>query len=109
MDIQWDYNNVQIKEGDEWKAAFSCHLGLFEPLMMYFGPTNSPATFQAMMDNIFREEMLQGWLMDYMDDLMIGGRCDNMPKLIERGRCVLQKLYKNYLFVKPDKSVLSHK
>src|SRR5205807_8708407 len=78
MDIRWGYNNVRIKEEDKWKAAFSCHEGLFEPLVMYFGLTNSPATFQAMMDDIFREEMLQGWLMDYMDDLLIGGRQDNM-------------------------------
>ncbi len=85
MDIQWGYNNVCIKEGDEWKAAFSCHKGLFEPLVMYFGLTNSPATFQAMMDDIFHQEMLQGWLMDYMDDLLVGGQQDNMQELIERG------------------------
>ena len=36
MDIWWGYNNVRIKEGDEWKAAFSCHLGSFEPLVQYF-------------------------------------------------------------------------
>jgi len=72
MDIQWDYNSVRIKEEDEWKAVFSCHKGLFKPLVMYFGLTNSPATFQAMMDDIFHEEMLQGWLMDYMDDLLVG-------------------------------------
>src|SRR6266568_1210074 len=103
MDIQWGYNNIRIKEGDEWKAAFSCHEGLFEPLVMYFGLTNFPATFQAMMDNIFREEMLQGWLMDYMDDLLIGGRQDNMPELIEQGRRILKKLLECDLFVKPDK------
>jgi len=103
MDIRWGYNNIRIKEGDEWKAAFSCHLGSFEPLVMYFGLTNSPATFQAMMNDIFREEMLQGWLMDYMDDLMICGRCSNMPEHIERGRRIMQKLRDNDLFVKPDK------
>jgi len=57
--------------------------GSFEPLVMYFSLTNSPAMFQAMMNDIFHEEMLQGWLMDYMDDLMIYGKCNNMPKLIE--------------------------
>jgi len=53
MDIRQGYNNVWIKEGDKWKAAFSCHLGTFEPLVMYFGLTNSPATFQSMIDDIF--------------------------------------------------------
>src|SRR6266498_5976749 len=40
MDICWGYNNVRIKEGDEWKAAFSCREGSFEPLVMFFGLTN---------------------------------------------------------------------
>jgi len=45
MDLQWGYNNVRIKEGDEWKAAFSMPEGSFEPTVMFFGLTNSPATF----------------------------------------------------------------
>ena len=53
MDIQWGYNNVRIKEGDEWKAAFRMNRGLFELLVMFFGLTNSPATFQTMMNEIF--------------------------------------------------------
>ena len=53
FDIRWGYNNIRIKEGDEWKAAFLTPQGLFEPLVMFFGLTNSPATFQAMMNEIF--------------------------------------------------------
>jgi hypothetical protein len=45
LDVHWGYNNVRIREGDEWKAAFHTNRGLFEPLVMYFGLTNSPATF----------------------------------------------------------------
>ena len=89
MDIQWGYHNVRIKEGDEWKAAFSCHLGLFKPLVMFFGLTNSPATFQLMMDTIFRVEILQGWLKVYMDDLLICGRKENRDELVARGRHIL--------------------
>ena len=47
LDVRWGYNNVRIKEGDEWKAAFRTNMGLFEPTVMFFGLTNSPATFQA--------------------------------------------------------------
>ena len=54
LDVRWGYNNVQIKEGDEWKAAFLTNRGLFEPLVMFFGLTNSPATFQTMMMNFYR-------------------------------------------------------
>ena len=45
MDLRWSYNNVRIKEEDEWKAAFSTLKGSFEPIVMFFGLTNSPATF----------------------------------------------------------------
>jgi len=54
LDVRWGYNNVRIKEGDEWKAAFITSKGLFEPLVMFFGLTNSPATFQTMMNHLFR-------------------------------------------------------
>src|SRR3984957_6756862 len=37
LDVQWGYNNVRIKEGDEWKAAFRTNQGLFEPTVMFFG------------------------------------------------------------------------
>ena len=45
MDLRWGYNNVRIKEGDEWKAAFVTPEGSFEPTVMFFGLMNSPATF----------------------------------------------------------------
>ena len=55
LDVRWGYNNICIKEGDEWKAAFMTKYGLYEPTVMYFGLTNSPATFQTMMNYIFRD------------------------------------------------------
>jgi len=45
MDLRWGYNNVRIKEGDEWKAVFSMPEGSFEPTVMFFGLTKSPTTF----------------------------------------------------------------
>ena len=71
FDVRWGYNNVRIKEGDEWKAAFVTNLGLFEPRVMFFGLTNSPATFQTMMNEIFATELREGWLSIYMDDILI--------------------------------------
>ena len=53
MDLRWGYNNVHIKEGDKWKAAFICFRGVYEPLVMYFRLCNSPATFQTMMNKNF--------------------------------------------------------
>ena len=62
---------MHIKDGDQWKAAFITNQGLFELMVMFFGLTNSPAMFQTMMNTIFHEEMAQGWLTIYMDDMAI--------------------------------------
>ena len=53
LDLIWGYNNIRIKEGDEWKAAFLTNKGLFEPQVMYFGLCNLPGTFQRIMNSIF--------------------------------------------------------
>ena len=45
FDVHWGYNNIRIKKGDKWKVAFLTPEGLFEPTVMFFGLTNSPATF----------------------------------------------------------------
>src|ERR1700692_228723 len=102
FDIRWGYNNVRIKEGDEWKAAFKCNKGLFEPTVMFFGLTNSPATFQMMMDIIFREEISSGDVVIYMDDILIattGSLDEHRHRVAE----VLQKLQDNDLYLKPEK------
>ena len=82
MDVRWGYNNVHIKEGDEWKAAFITNRGCFEPTVMFFGLCNSPATFQTMMNEIFREEIAEGWLHIYMDDFLV--TADTKEENIER-------------------------
>jgi len=71
LDLRWGYNNVWIKIDDEWKAVFKMNKGLFEPLVMFFGLCNSPATFQNMMNNIFLMETNEGWILIYIDDILI--------------------------------------
>lgn len=71
FNVQWGYNNVHIKEGDEWKATFRTNCGLFKPLVMFFGLTNSPATFQTMMNDIFRDLIMEGIMRMYLDDILI--------------------------------------
>jgi hypothetical protein len=110
FDIRWGYNNIRIKEGDKWKAAFLTPQGLFELLVMFFGLTNSPATFQAMMNEIFRMEVAQGWLSVYMDDIAIHTKPLNEEteeqheqrhkRLIHQ---VLEKLEMHDLYLKPEK------
>jgi RNase H-like domain found in reverse transcriptase/Reverse transcriptase (RNA-dependent DNA polymerase)/Integrase zinc binding domain/Chromo (CHRromatin Organisation MOdifier) domain len=110
FDIRWGYNNVRIKKGDEWKAAFITNEGLFEPTVMFFGLTNSPATFQTMMNSIFSEEIAERWMTIYMDDMAIHTkREENESELqhILRHRSyvsrVLAKLQRHNLFLKPEK------
>jgi len=71
LDLIWGYNNVRIKEGDEWKTTFLTNKGLFEPQVMYFGLCNSLGTFQRMMNSIFRELLHEGVLANYMNDFVI--------------------------------------
>ena len=71
LDVQWGYNNIRIKDGDQWKAAFKTSRGLFEPTVMFFGLYNSPATFQNMMDDIFNDMKSEGWIIIYMDDIFV--------------------------------------
>ena len=71
MDVQWGYNNIRIKQGDKWKATFTTPFGLYEPLVMFFGQCNSPPTFQAFMDSTFGDMITEGWLIIYMDDVLV--------------------------------------
>ena len=71
LDVCWGYHNIQIKEGDQWKGAFKTNQGSFKPLVMLFGMTNAPATFQAMMNCIFRNLINEGYITIYLDDILI--------------------------------------
>ena len=101
LDIRWGYNNVRIKEGDEWKAAFRTNRGLFEPLVMFFGLTNSPATFQTMMNEIFMNLIDRGVVIVYMDDILIF--TETLEEHQEVTREVLAILEKNNLYLKAEK------
>ena len=101
MDLRWGYNNVRICEGDEWKAAFTMHKGSFEPLVMYFGLCDSPATFQKMMNEIFHD--MSDVCIVYIDDLMIFTEKDDQEEHDRIVLEVLRHLRDNDLFVKPEK------
>ena len=103
MDLRWGYNNVRIKEGDEWKAAFSTPEGSFEPTVMFFGLTNSPATFQAMMNDLLRDLVVEEKVTVFIDDVIIATETEEgHDEIVEE---VLRRLEENDLFVKPEKCV----
>ncbi|KAK3538189.1 hypothetical protein QTP70_032943, partial [Hemibagrus guttatus] len=59
-----------IREGDEWKTAFHTTRGHYEYLLMPFGPTDAPAVFQALINEVF-QDMLNRNIIGYIDDILI--------------------------------------
>uniref|UniRef100_A0A0W0FSN7 RNA-directed DNA polymerase n=1 Tax=Moniliophthora roreri TaxID=221103 RepID=A0A0W0FSN7_MONRR len=101
LDLRNGYNNVRIKDRDQWKAAFKTNRGLFEPTVMFFGLSNSPATFQAFMNDILSDFIDEGWCVVYMDDILIFSKDqDEHRKRTER---LMHRLKKHDLFLKPEK------
>ncbi|KAG5717105.1 hypothetical protein E4T56_gene6930 [Termitomyces sp. T112] len=91
-------NNLQ---GDEWKAAFWTNQELFELLVMFFRLTNSPTTFQTMMNGIFWDLIAEGIVCVYLDDILI------YTKMLEEHcwitHLVLECLCQHQLYLKPEK------
>ena len=103
IDLRWGFNNMRIKERDEWKGAFTMHVGSFEPTVIFFGMTNSPATFQAMMNKILRDMINEGKVAAFVDDVLVGTEMEEeYDKIVEE---VLRRLEENNLYVKPEKCV----
>ncbi|QRW22888.1 Retrotransposable element Tf2 protein [Rhizoctonia solani] len=100
LDLCWGYNNVRIKEGDEWKTAFRTKYGLFEYLVMPFGLTNAPAAFQHFMNNLFRD-LIDVTVVIYLDNILIFS--ENPEEHPSHVREVLSRLMKNQLFCKLSK------
>jgi len=101
MDLRWGYNNVRIKEGDEWKATFTMPEGSFEPTVMFFGLTNSPATFQAMMNELLRDLINTGKVVVFIDDVIVGTETEEgHDELVAE---VVKRLEESDLYVKPEK------
>ena len=101
MDLRWGYNNVRIKEGDEWKAAFMTLEGSFEPTVMFFRLTNSPATFQAMINELLRDLINTGKVAVFIDDVIVGMESEEgHDELVAE---VIKRLEENDLYVEPEK------
>ena len=101
MDLRWGYSNVRIKEGDEWKAAFTTPEGSFEPTVMFFRLTNLPATFQAMMNKLLRDLINSGKVAAFIDDVIVGTEMEEgHDELVVE---IIKRLEENDLYVKPEK------
>jgi len=77
------------------------HIGAYEPIVMYFGLTNSFTTFQTMINNLFRDLINQGDTATFIDDILVAMDMEERhDELVEE---VLKRLDENDLFVKLEK------
>ena len=101
MDLQWGYNNIWIKEGDKWKMVFTMPEGLFELMVMFFGLTNSLATFQTIMNKILQNLINTRKVASFIDNVIIGTEAEEgHDEMVEE---VVKRLAENNLYVKPEK------
>jgi len=75
--------------------------GLFEPMVMFFGLTNLPATFQAMMNELLRDLINTGKVATFIDDVIVGMEIEEEHNDIVAE--VIRRLEENDLYVKPEK------
>jgi len=79
------------------------HIGFFKPTVMFFGMTNLPATFQAMINKILRDLINKGKVAAFVDDVLVGTeREEGYDKIVEK---ILRRLEENNLYIKPEKCV----
>ena len=100
LDLKSAYNLVRIREGDEYKTAFSTKFGLYEYLVMPFGLTNAPATFQSFINHVLKDEIGECCQV-YLDDIMIYSK--SLEEHIIHVRRVLKRLIENKLVAKLSK------
>ena len=75
----------------------------FEPIVMFFGMTNSPAIFQVMMNKILRDLINEGKVAAFVDDVLVGMEMEKgHDEIVEE---ILKRLEENDLYVKPEKYV----
>ena len=77
------------------------HIEAYEPIVMYFGLTNSPATFQTMMNNLFQDIINQRTIAIFINNIIVATEIEEKhDEVVEK---VLKQLKENNLFVKPEK------
>jgi len=77
------------------------HIGSFKPMVMFFGMTNSPATFQAIMNKILRDLINEGKVVVFVNDVLVGTETEKgHDEIVEE---ILKRLKENTLYIKPEK------
>ena len=99
-DLHAAYNLIRIADGDEWKTAFRTRYGWFEYLVIPFGLTNAPASFQNLINDTLRQ-YLDISVIVYLDDILVFSKTREAH--ITHVKQVLDKLQQNQLWAKAEK------
>ena len=99
--MRWRYNNIRIKKGDKWKAAFMTLKESFESTVMFFRLMNLLATFQAMINELLRDLINIGKVRSFINDIMVETETEEgHNELVAE---ILRRLEENDLYVKLEK------
>ena len=100
LDPRSKYNQILVKPEDKYKTIFRTHQGHYEWLIMSFGLTNAPATFQSLMNHIF-QGLLRKIVLVFFDDILVYSL--DWSSHLQHFETILQVLQKAHLFAKLSK------